>query len=75
MEVGVRDIVAQVVKEMNLVVEAPLDKTGAAKYLKISVKTMERRFREGDLPASLRHHIAGSIYFLPSELHEFIKAS
>jgi len=55
--------------------ERPLTREEAAKYLRITPITLDRRFRDGKLPLSLRHVNAGSTYFFASELELHLKRS
>lgn len=55
--------------------EPPLDKQGAAKYLKITTSTLDRRIREKDLPVTLIHRNGGGVYFFASELEQHLKKS
>jgi hypothetical protein len=50
-------------------------KAQAAKYLQISVQTLEKRFRDNELPASLIHRNGGTPYFFESELEQYLKKS
>jgi excisionase family DNA binding protein len=68
------DKVADKVSKMKTV-EPTLTKGQAAKYLQVSRQTLEKRFREGDLPASLIHKNGGTPYFFASELEAYLKKS
>lgn len=50
-----------------------LTKQEAAKFLRMSITTLDTNFREGYLPLSLRHQIGGMILFSKSELTEYVK--
>jgi hypothetical protein len=71
------DVAMLVLKEVAKMkaVEEPLTKEGAAKYLHVSVPTLERRLRENDLPPSLIHRNGGTPYFFASELEQHLKKS
>ena len=56
-------------------IEKPLTKQEAADYLRISLSTLDQRFRNKTLPVSLRHISGGTIYFFASELESAIKQS
>lgn len=63
-------------KEMKgYVVEEPMTSKEAASYLNITEKTLWERIRKGKMPADLIHRSVGSVYFLPSELYQYIKSS
>ena len=68
-----KTIFTQSVKEV--VVEKPLCIKEAAAYLKIGKSTLHKRIQNGTIPSELVHRNDGSVYFLPSELHQFIKKS
>jgi len=55
------------------VVEEPMTTKEAASYLNITEKTLWERVRKGKIPAELIHRNAGSVYFFPSEIHQYIK--
>lgn len=55
--------------------EKPLTKKEAAAFLRIDPWTLDRRFKSGKIPLSLRHVVSGSIYFFASELEAFIRKS
>jgi hypothetical protein len=56
-----------------LVPESLLTKAEAAEYLRIEYRTLEKRLQKKVYPARLIHRVDGSIYFLASELLEFVK--
>lgn len=56
-------------------VERPMTAKEAAAYLKVTPWTLWDRIRKGVIPSELIHRSAGSVYFLPSELHQYIKNS
>jgi hypothetical protein len=62
-------------KGQKRTIEKPLTKQEAANYLRISLSTLDERFRSQALPTSLRHYNGGTIYFFASELEAFIKKS
>lgn len=55
--------------------ERPLTKKEAASYMRLHIKVFNKRFKDGVLPATLRHYNGGTIYFFASELEDFIKKS
>jgi hypothetical protein len=55
--------------------EPLLTKAEAAEYLRIEYRTLEKRLKSGVYPARLIHRVDGSIYFLASELLEFVKSN
>lgn len=55
--------------------EKPLTKKEAAAYMRLHVKSFDLRFKNNQLPTSLRHYVGGSILFFASELEAFIKKS
>lgn len=59
----------------NYVVERPMTSKQAADYLNISEVTLWKRIKAGKIPTDIIHRSAGSVYFLPSELHQYIKAN
>ena len=73
------DLKAHITEEIktmkNVVIEKPLTYQGAADYLGIHTSTLFKRIREGKIPSSVVHKTDGSVYFLPSELHQLIKNS
>ncbi len=56
-------------------IEEPLTKAGAAKYLRITVRSLDRRIENHDLPTSLIHRNGGTPYFFASELEQYLKKS
>jgi len=71
----IAEIAAEVIKEVvkSMTAEPTLTKSQAAKYLQISVQTLEKRFRENELPTSLIHRNGGTPYFFASELEQHLK--
>lgn len=59
----------------GFVVEEPMTTKEAASYLNISESALWKRIKKGQVPADLIHRSAGSVYFFPSELHQFIKSN
>jgi hypothetical protein len=57
------------------VIEEPMLKDKAAKYLQITPRTLDRRIKNRIIPPEYIHKVDGTIYFLPSELHQFVKGS
>lgn len=57
------------------IAEKPLTREEAAAFLRIDSTTLDRRFRNGTLPKSLRHFNGGTLYFFASELEAHIKKS
>lgn len=70
---ALKDAVAENIR--GYVVEKPMTIKEAAEYFIVSEATFRNRIRKGIIPAELVHHAAGSMYFLPSELHAFLKRS
>jgi len=56
-------------------IENNLTKQQAADYLKINIKTLEARIRQGIIPRHLVHRNGGTVYFFASELKELLKKS
>lgn len=56
-------------------VEKPLTVKEAASYLNMNVTTFYRKLKRGAIPSTLIHRNEGTVYLLPSELHQFIKRS
>ncbi|MBX4188245.1 MAG: helix-turn-helix domain-containing protein [Candidatus Doudnabacteria bacterium] len=56
-------------------VEKPIDRTGAAEYLTISLSTLDDRISKGTIPANLVHKNGGTPYFFASELEQLLKKS
>ena len=73
------DIKAHITNEVKsikgMMVEKPMTYQEAADFLNIHVNTLYKRIREGNIPSTLVHKTNGSVYFFPSELHQFIKKS
>jgi hypothetical protein len=73
----VSEIKSHLTKEVesikSTVIERPMCVKEAAEYLRINEATLHRWRKDGYLPETLVHRINGSVYFLPSELHAFIK--
>lgn len=70
----VANIVLKKVAELK-VVEEPLTKEGAAKYLHIALSTLNKRLANGDIPAKYIHRNGGTPYFFASELELLLKKS
>lgn len=66
-----KGVAAETMKDF--VVEKPMTVKEAAEYLRVSERTMWRRINSGDLPAELIHRSGGSVYFFPSELHNYLR--
>jgi excisionase family DNA binding protein len=64
---------AEVVAKMKTI-EDPITKTEAAKYLKITYRTLNRKIDEGVIPTSLLHRIDGTILLYKSELEAYVKS-
>lgn len=74
-EVSPEVLAKEVAKHLSgHIIEEPIDKEGAARFLKIHVKTLERKLKSGAIPTKVIHRIDGLIYFFPSELNQFIKS-
>jgi hypothetical protein len=54
-------------------IEPPLTKEAAAKFMRLSVRQFDAKFKEGKLPAKLRRTKTGTIYFFASELSDYLK--
>lgn len=54
-------------------IEDPMTRKEAAKYLKCHINTLDKWIREGVIDTSFVHRKGGTVYFLKSELHQFIK--
>jgi excisionase family DNA binding protein len=57
------------------VVEKPMGTKEAALFLGIHENTIYKWLKNKTLPASLIHRIGSSMFFFPSELHEYVKRS
>ena len=68
----VREELSKVRKENS---DVPLTRKEAARYFGIDVGTMHKKFKSGELPASLRHRVGGRIVFFKSELEAYLKKS
>jgi excisionase family DNA binding protein len=75
----VNELKAHITEELksikSFVVEKPMTYQDAAKYLSISTRQLYRKIKAGRIPPSIVHRDDGTVYFLPSELHEHIKKS
>lgn len=54
-------------------IDDPITRKEAAKYLKCNVSTLDKWVKEGVLDSAFVHRKGGTVYFLKSELHQFIK--
>ncbi len=54
-------------------VDKLITKAEAAKFLRVSYKTFERRLGNGHYPSWLIHWDDGTMLFLPSQLVQFVK--
>ena len=59
----------------NQMVENTMTKQQAADYLKINIRTLERRVKSGVIPSRYAHTNGGTVYFFASELQELLKQS
>lgn len=57
------------------VIEKPMTREEIAAYMRIDPTTLDRRFKSGKLPHTLRHHNGGTLYFFASEFEEFLKSN
>jgi predicted DNA-binding transcriptional regulator AlpA len=58
----------------DAMVEKPVSaEVAAIEYLGIHPNTIYKWIKSGDLPVKLIHRIAGTVYFFPSELRDYIK--
>jgi excisionase family DNA binding protein len=57
------------------VVEKMLTPEEAAAYLRIGKTTLYDWIKKEKLPVSLIHRVGGMVYFIPSELYQYVKAS
>jgi excisionase family DNA binding protein len=68
-----KTLTREVEKIKGSVIEKPMTIKEAADYLRIHENTLFKRIRDGVIPPELVHRVDGTAYFLPSELHRFIK--
>lgn len=68
-------VAAMVIKKVTELrsIEEPLTKQGAAKYLKVSLTTFNRRLSDGGIPSKYIHRNGGTLYFFASELETLLK--
>lgn len=59
--------------EERRAIEEPMTKAGAAKYLRISVRTLDERIATGKIPTKVIHRNGGTPYFFASELENLLK--
>jgi excisionase family DNA binding protein len=70
-----KELIALAAVEAKQKTEEPLTKHGAAKYLKITIRTLDQWIHDGKLPVKLIHRVKGcnNAYFFASELEGYLK--